>query len=125
MKTQGTQTVRDPRDEKVCFTENEGSQEDEGDHHQDWSTWDPILRDFLKEPIFEGPLDDPGLRAALRTACKRAFVFHGSSVHRSSRALEQRVIKRFGRLLQRYPDGGNRDEALEKLAINLLRRDEK
>jgi hypothetical protein len=120
MKTQGTQPVKDQNDERITFTENEGPQEDESDHHESQSRWDPLLRKFVHEPVFEGSLDHPELQADVRAACRRALDFYGLLTHSSLERLERRVIRRFGRLLPLYPKGANRGRVLEGLAKNLL-----
>jgi hypothetical protein len=119
MKTQGTQPVKDQNDERTTF-KNDGPQEEDSDHHEAQSSWDTVLRDFVREPVFEGSLDDPELQAEVKAACRTVLDFYGLTTHSSLEDLENRLIRRFGGLIPLYPKGANRDKVLEVLAKNLL-----
>jgi|SRR6185503_6156020 len=93
MKTIGTQTVQDSRD-------------DEADH---------ALSRFLNQPPFEGEIE-PGLYLDLITVCKDVFNTRQQNSHTSAEELVAEVIQEFGDRLHHYHD---RDQ-LKRIVTNFL-----
>lgn len=75
---------------------------------------------FLDSPEFREAVDDPAFRADLKWACKWAFYRFSQSTHSSWEDLQQEVLMRFGRWLQRYRQEAKRKTVLARIATNIL-----
>jgi RNA polymerase sigma factor (sigma-70 family) len=75
---------------------------------------------FLDSQEFREAVDDPAFRADLKWACKRAFYRFSQSTHSSWEDVQQEVLMRFGRWLQRYRHEATRKTVLTRIATNIL-----
>lgn len=75
---------------------------------------------FLDSPEFREAVEDPDFRADLRWACKWAFYRYSQSTHSSWEDLQQEVLMRFGRWLQRYRQEAKRKTVFARIATNIL-----
>ena len=75
---------------------------------------------FLDSPEFREAVDDPAFCADLKWACKWAFYRFSQSTHSSWEDLQQEVLMRFGRWLQRYRHEAKRKTVLARIATNIL-----